>query len=285
VTYQGAALLLHFAAVVATADGEVTESEERHLAEHLERALHLSLGERTRLRAHLSWLLDEPPTLAGIKNRVATLGEDRRASLGGFLISLAAADGLLGADEIKVLTKIYGLLGLEPQTIYSNLHQLMSAAEPAAAEPVTMRPAQAPREAFQIPPPLGAAGAESVIRLDLAKVREKLAETSRVSDLLSGIFLDEETAKPTVSPAPLATEDDFAIAGLDSAHSALLLRLAGSASWERIQVERLAAALGLLPDGALEIINEAAFLRCGAPLIEGDERVEIDDQILREMMS
>jgi hypothetical protein len=64
-----------------------------------------------------------------------------------------------------------------------------------------------------------------------------------------------------------------------------LLRLAGSARWERAQVERLAAALGLLPNGALEIINEAAFVAFGAPLLEGDELIEIDQEVLQEMMS
>ena len=34
-------------------------------------------------------------------------------------------------------------------------------------------------------------------------------------------------------------------------------------------LERLAGELGLLPDGALEIINEPAFERCGAPLSKG----------------
>ena len=56
------------------------------------------------------------------------------------------------------------------------------------------------------------------------------------------------------------------LAGLDAAHSGLLRRLAAKTVWPRIEVERLAGELGLLPDGALEVINEAAFDRCGAPL-------------------
>lgn len=48
-------------------------------------------------------------------------------------------------------------------------------------------------------------------------------------------------------------------------------------------MERLAGELGLLPDGALEVINEAAFDRCGAPLLEGDEIIEIDPQILENL--
>jgi hypothetical protein len=39
-----------------------------------------------------------------------------------------------------------------------------------------------------------------------------------------------------------------------------------------------------MPDGALEVINEAAFERCGVPLLEGDETIEVDGQILEEML-
>jgi hypothetical protein len=55
-----------------------------------------------------------------------------------------------------------------------------------------------------------------------------------------------------------------------------------------MELERLAGELGLLPDGALEIINELAFERCGALLIEeveGDETLEIDAQVLEEMLA
>ncbi|HJX28998.1 MAG TPA: tellurite resistance TerB C-terminal domain-containing protein, partial [Thermoanaerobaculia bacterium] len=56
-------------------------------------------------------------------------------------------------------------------------------------------------------------------------------------------------------------------------------------SWERIEVERLAASFALLPDGALEVLNEAAYARCGAPLLEGDEIIEIEPEILEEMLA
>lgn len=50
-----------------------------------------------------------------------------------------------------------------------------------------------------------------------------------------------------------------------------------------MEIERLADELGLLPDGALEVINEAAFVLCGVPLLEGDEMIEIDRQVLLEI--
>jgi hypothetical protein len=60
--------------------------------------------------------------------------------------------------------------------------------------------------------------------------------------------------------------------------------LAGRDGWDRRDFEDRAAALGLLPDGALEMLNEAAFHLCGAPLLEGDEALEIDPGVLRQML-
>lgn len=258
--YHAAAVLLHLAAALSAADGQVSVREERHLLAHLETALHLSAGERTRLKAHLRWLLADPPGLSGLKKRVAPLAPGQRRGIGQFLITVAGADGHIGAEELKLLARIYGLLGLEAQTVYSDVHALASAEAPPAVEPVTVRPAEG-------------------IALDLRKVQAKLAETEQVSSLLEDIFRDEE------APAPPPVEEGAAapIAGLDSAHAALLRRLAEKDAWPRMEVERLAAELGLLPDGALEVINEAAFERCGAPLLEGDEMIEIDRQVLEEI--
>ncbi|MES1244147.1 MAG: TerB N-terminal domain-containing protein [Acidobacteriota bacterium] len=282
--FQGAAVLLNLAAMVATADGEISAGEERHLMEHLDAALGLPAADRARLEAHFRWLASDPPTLGRAKKSLEQVGPDERRALGPLLISLAGADGQLAPEEIKVLSKVYPLLGLETQALYSDVHQLMSAQRAPAAEPVPVRPAEL-TQGFAIPRPArDGKAAPPPVELDLDKVRAKLAETERVSSLLGQIFVDEEEPAPAPPPPAPPGADGRTVAGLDSAHSALLLGLAGSASWERVQVERLADGLGLLPDGALEVINEAAFAACGSPLLEGDEIIEIDPEVLQEML-
>jgi uncharacterized tellurite resistance protein B-like protein len=263
--YHAAAVLLHLAAALSAADGQVSVREERHLLAHLETALHLSMEERTRLKAHLRWLLADPPGLTGLKRRVAPLSQGQRRGIGQFLITVAGADGHVEAEELKLLTRIYNLLGLEAQWVYSDVHALASAEAPPAAEPV--RPAE----------PAGG------FALDLRKVQAKLAETEQVSSLLEGIFREEAAPAPPVPPDTGALRLPIPETGLDAAHSELLRRLAGKDAWPRVEIERLAGELGLLPDGALEVINEAAFARCGAPLLEGDEMIEIDRQVLEEI--
>jgi uncharacterized tellurite resistance protein B-like protein len=287
--YHAAAVLLHLAAAVSAADGSITEPEERHLLAHLESSLlHLSDAERTRLKAHLRWLLAVPPGLAGLKKRIAPLPAEQRRGIGQFLIGVAGADGHIGSEELKLLTRIYALLGLDAQAVYSDIHALAS-----GEEPVTVRPAE-PATGFPIPKPKPRARPQGVT-LDLQKVQAKLAETEQVSSFLEEIFREEEAPSPPVAvlPSPgdgragdgrgAGGEGAFALAGLDAAHSSLLQRLAEKDAWPRMEIERLADELGLLPDGALELINEAAFALCGAPLLEGDEMIEIDRQILQEI--
>ncbi len=285
--YHAAAVLLHLAATLSGADGEVTREEELHLLTHLERALHLSVAERARLQAHLRWLLADPPGMAGLKKRIEPLPESRRHSIGQFLITVAGADGHVSAKEIKLLSKIYSLLGLDPQAVYSDIHTLAAADAPPPAEPVTVRPATAASGGFSLPKePARASG----LTLDPRKVEAKLAETEQVASLLEQIFLEEDpaAARPAMVPpvgTAAAEPAGETVAGLDVAHSTLLRELAARPSWERIEVERLAASFALLPDGALEVLNEAAYARCGAPLLEGDEIIEIEPEILEEMLA
>ncbi len=287
--YHAAAVLLHLAVTVSAADGAVSETEERHLLAHLENALHLSPAERARLKAHLRWLVASPPGLTGLKKKIEPLGEPQRREIGQFLVTVAGADGHVGAEELKLLSRIYPLLGLEAQAVYSDVHALASAEAPplpAATEPVTVRPAGPAPAGFPIPPPKAARPA-SGITLDPRKVQAKLAETEAIAGVLEGIFSEEEEkpVRAAVSPPAGPVAGPPPLAGLDPPHSAFLRRLAEKASWERMELEKLAGELGLMPDGALEIINESAFERCGAPLVEGDETLEIDSQVLEEMLA
>jgi hypothetical protein len=54
--------------------------------------------------------------------------------------------------------------------------------------------------------------------------------------------------------------------------------------WTRADVEDLAATRGLLPDGALDAINEAALDLSGEPLCEGADPILINSYALEEML-
>jgi len=251
-----AELILRLAVAVAAAEGPPDPRQEERLLAHVLEAAHLDPAERERLQVRLAWLLVEPQGLAGCKERCAALTEPQRQAVVHFLLLVAGADGQVSPGEIRQLKKIYRLLGREPEALYADVHAL------AAGSPL---------------PVIGKTGGTRPRRLalDLAQVETKLAETEQVSTLLGEIFQEDEPA----APARRAPD------GLDATHAALLRELAARSTWPREDFDRRATALGLLPDGALEILNEAAFARCGAPLLEGDETLDVDPEILEELLA
>jgi len=275
--YATATLCLRLGAVVSAADDEVSEAERALLQKHIAETLRLSAGERQRLAAHLAWLLEEKPGTNGLKKQLAALTRDARHHIGQLLITVATTDGRVDPREMKMLEKLYDLIGLQTRDLYADIHATLATDD----EPLAVsEPATAPK-GYRLPPkPVPAAKAKAA-GIDMDRVRLKIAETREVSTLLSSIFAEEE-APAAVSP-PMVEANT--IGTLDAAHSELLRRLAERERWPRDEVERLAAELALLPDGALETINDYAYAIADEPLWEDDDPVAINSRVAMELIA
>lgn len=296
-SYAAAATLVHLVTAISAADGHVSPAEQDHLVAHLENALELTAGERARLEAHTRWLVANGVKLTGLKKRVEVLTVLQRQAIGDLLVAVAAADGVISPEEITSLTKIYQLLDLDPAEVHTRLHAHLTGARPAPATgPVTVRPGGEPDPGYPITPPPASGGrhartdpdadnAEGGVRLDLASIEAKFAETAAVAALLTDIFTDDDPEPRPVptsvgtgavdgKPASPATEPALAVdlvAGLDAAHSALVRTLVTQDTWGRAEFEELAATWQLMPDGALDRINEATLDAVDEPLLEDDD--------------
>jgi uncharacterized tellurite resistance protein B-like protein len=283
--YAGAATLLHLATAVAAADGHVSAEEQQALVQHLERALDLTPGERIRLEAHMRWLTATGVKLTGLTKRVEVLSAQQRGSIGDLLVAVAAADGVISPDELTSLSKIFKLLGLDPAEVHSRLHSLLAGGRPApATKPVTVREAADPDPGYPITAPDTGAPPETEpgFTLDRDVIEAKFAETAAVGALLADIFKEDESEhSPTANgPATVdgvtaaepaaATSADALFEGLDVAHSAFLRALLTQGTWSRGELEELAEEHNLMPDGALDTINEFALDLAGEPLLEED---------------
>jgi sirohydrochlorin ferrochelatase len=115
----------------------------------------------------------------------------------------------------------------------------------------------------------------------MERVQATLAETKAVAALLTAIFEEDESTAPPVPPA----SSDVSVNGLDGRHSAFARAVAERAEWSRDDLEALAAKHNLLPEGALDTINEAALDRCGEPLCEGDDPVTVTVSVAKELLA
>jgi chromosome segregation ATPase len=111
--------------------------------------------------------------------------------------------------------------------------------------------------------------------LNLDLIQAKQLESIEANQLLQSVFIED----------PIATSQTGTSPGLDSAHSAFLQTLRTQTLWSREDLLRVAQQLDLLLDGALELINEAAFDRCDEALTEGEDPLEVNPNVLQELLS
>jgi hypothetical protein len=116
--------------------------------------------------------------------------------------------------------------------------------------------------------------------LDLARLQAKEAETREVAAILKGVFVEDESPAPQPLPPTAGT-----FAGLDGQHSLLVRRLFDHATVARSEWESWCVESGLLPDGAVDRINEAALDACGDPILGGEDPLEVDKTALKEMVT
>jgi uncharacterized tellurite resistance protein B-like protein len=300
--YFEATLLMHLAIAVASGDGAPSRLEQQYLQTRLDEWVPLQEPERSRLNAHYHWLLEEKPTLRSLKTRIERVNPEHPRDVAQFVIQVAAADGQLIPQEVQLLEKAYALLGLDPQAVYSDIHDLSTTvAQPASTtEPVTVRKAS-PKRGHKIPPAPKRGEKQAEVTLDMALVQSKLEESQEISNLLAEIFVEAEPTPvkktPQVTtksgkqsrkrsqPAKQASLPGQEIAGLDAAHSALLIALEKQAVWQREELATIATSLDLMLDGALEVINEVAFEKCDEAVIEGDNCLEVNSDVLQELLN
>lgn len=258
--YTSATVVARLGVAMASADGVVSDEEIAGIDAHLSQALDLSASESARLDAHLHWLCAEPPSLTGLKKRVAHLTGPQREELGSFLIAVAGADGHVGPAEVTALGKLYATIGLDPESVFTQVHAFAAGGSAAGSVRSTVNHA-------------------APVNLDMDRVQATLHETHAVSALLSDVFAEEEPG------APSAPVSEPGIAGLDGQHSSLLRQLQGRTEIARADFDAQARRLGLLPDGALDTINDAAFEQVGMAIAVGDDPIEVETDALEEMLA
>jgi uncharacterized tellurite resistance protein B-like protein len=281
--YAAAAAMIQLGAAVAGADGRVAAAEQDFLERRVVEVLGLAEDERRRLRACLVYALAAPPTPAVLRKRASLMPESQHRSTGGLLVALAASDGSIAPAEMDLLARLFDLLGLEKSDAYSQARALSN-------ETLThMRAEGVPAPDYSLPrqaPPEDSRSVGAVV-LDPELIKARLAESARAASYLAEIFTDDDAAAeaaatPSAQGGTVIPESQ--VAGLDAAHNALLSRLADRLSWTRDDFGRVAAEQGLLPDGALETLNEAAFEAIGEPVCEGSDPIDINRSAIEEML-
>lgn len=264
--YRDGLVMIGVGTLIAQADGEVSSPEYRSLVDMIDGLEGLHPGEARRLRANLDWLIAVPAVLTQLRGRLKQILPEEHESLRTTLSGIARSDGQLHPEEVTGLARVYRAVGLDPSLVYGDLHA-------APDIPITVSPAtpRSPGERIPDVPPTPASG------LDLARIATIRQDTTRVSAILGQIF-SQEDAEP--DPPPLGdVAVQASLPGLDPGHSAFVVELVAREQWSEAELEALAVRHRLMRDGALEAVNEWAWDRHGAPLVEEADGFEVNMEL------
>jgi hypothetical protein len=244
-----------------------------------------------------------------------------RASIGPDVVAaLAAGYRLLGLPEDQLYPTLYRSLtsdehcgSHEPVLVRRGLpdttgHGLpwapaLPAAESTAVPPsATVHPSPKVEAAAQ-PASTWERPVSGQLPLRPAVIDRRITETEAVGALLAEIFTADDdpsdlpgSTQEGHTPAPLPgshqyggtlgteTQAPGGATGLDAAHRTILAAVATRPTWSGAEFAALAAGQRLLPAGALDLINETAIDLTGLPAIEGDDVLEVDAAVVREML-
>ncbi len=270
-TYASAKGMVEVAMLAAASDGQVDQTEMATLERRLRGTPDLSNGEIERLLAHARALAADPPKIRSALKKLSEVAPTRRSKLAEAAIEAVLADGRVQPEEVRFLEALHVALGLPTADLYSALHR--------GAEddrPVTVVEARPERDVALPAETKGRSVSIDTVRLE--RIRD---ETTRVSALLATIFTEDDVEAPLpMAPARAVVSTSFH--GLDGPHSALLERLLDG-PLARNDFEAVAAELRLMPEGAMETINEWGFDRFGEAVLEDDGAVGIVPEMMEEL--
>ena len=263
--------ILLLGTLVAATDDLVSDSEVKLLQDVISLDSRLSETEKRSLDAYMLWRLNTPANMSGLKKRLDLLSASEKVAISHILVGVALADGKIDPAEIKQLEKLYTQLGLDKGSVASDIHNLSSSrlksTDPAkkSASTVSIQPA-------------------SSFALDRDLLRLLEEETKEAQSVLESIFGEEDfDEEPEIETPTVVPTSNGTIEGLDTQFQELYGRLIIKADWTNQELEELCDELQLMTAGAVETINDWAFDRVGAPLIEDGSSVFVDLDLAEEI--
>lgn len=278
--FSAARAMVDVAALAAGADDKVDHGEIDAITAEIRNVPELGNIERARLIAYASTLLKDTTLHRFALNKLKTLDAASKQSVVKSATAAILADGHASPAEVKFLERLYKAMNLPADGVYSMLHRGAIIID----EPVAVAAEQrSSGVAIPRPPEAAPKPSSSTIKIDHSRLERLRSETSAVSELLAGIFVEEDAAvaRPQVSAPVLSTHSRFL--GLDAAHAELLMAILSQGRLGRDHFDDKARTLRLLPDGAIERINDWGFDQFQESIIEGDDELSIEPHILAEL--
>lgn len=284
--YRSALLTVALGILVGKADGGLQPAERLSLEGMVANANGVTEDERRRLSADLRWLELRPVALASLRRKLAAIPHEGRAKIADLLVGVASAGGSHQPTEVALLERIYRQLNLDSERLYAGLHKATAA--DLHDQPVRL-PGEGQPTGYAIPraPTAPPAGSTAQTRVQAVPAVPKpvdrraaiRAETEAAAAILADVFGAHETDDvPTVTPGNQ-------LDALEPRLANLLQALLERESWPRVDFDRLARELSLIPGAALENLNSWGFDRYEDLLLEDGDPIVVNRDIVAGQFS
>lgn len=276
----------HTATLIMTAIGSAAKTLTlgSKLVDALTTRLQLTPHETKRLTARLQLLPERLPTLGRLKTIVENVELEQRTAIASLAASVAVTIGETDQGMMVVLERLYEAFGLDRRELYTVLHQGAAATTSCASEPIVVEDDKSRRCGHRIPAPPSKVKSQDGIVIDMGKVGVILRETKKVDAILAPIYEDEASEIPISVAVASTLEQKTKFIGLGPEQARLLEDLVNQPEWTRSGFETKARELGLMPDGALEAINEWAYDTFDEELIEDGDPLIINMALLADAL-
>ncbi len=269
--------ILRLGALVASADEHISDSEVSALQDVIAQNSRLTETEKRSLDAYMLWRLNTPANMLGLKKRLDLLSASEKVAISHILIGVALADGQIDPAEINQLEKLYTQLGLDKTIVVSDIHNISSSRSPSLGQEKKIHIDTSARSQTV---------ADSTFALDRDRLQLYEQETKKAQSVLESIFTDEVLLdEPEIEGDATGQANNGSFPGLDAKYQRLYDKLTTKTEWAYEDLEGLCDGLQLMTAGAVETINDWAFDKAGAPLIEVDSTVFIDIELAEEIAS
>ncbi len=272
--YGDAVFTLSVLAALMHADDHVADEEAELLADIADSFEGLDADETSRILAWSAHLAGHPVAIGRLTRRLKGIDPAVRPQLYDLAVRMVQADHRVHPAEVEMLERVCKSLDIPQADLYRSLGAWRPA--DASLRPVEAEaPSASSADDFETDE-TAADGAHresaEIIVLDQRRVSSIENDTAEVAVLLSDVFVEEpESAEDAGEPAVAENA-----AGLDPAHMSLLAWIAERGEVSRESFEEFARANELMPDGALETLNDWSLERFEDDVVEDGETVAIN---------
>lgn len=280
-TYTVPSILLDLGFKIALEDEELLEVETEYIMNFIFGKFPLNQVERQRLqyRAKLIKETTETGTTDLIKKLLEKSTSDNLDMICKFLVSVAAADGIIKSKEFSLLKKCFSQLGLAEEYLNNLLSELSISDDPI----IVQKASEPKKKGSKIPRPDIEPKEEIKFVLNKEKVSNILIDTSQVQKTLNEIFTDEIAQYP--QEENVGEIDAEIECKLEPTYFNILKILVEKQQWSNRELMTLVQNVGLMLNSTIDKINEWSDEEYGDFLIEEDDNVYLINQEILAIMN